>query len=308
MSSAINSKMTLQDGLMLIVLSALWGGSFFFVGVAIAELSPLMIVTVRLLFAAVALWVLALSMGYKIPRSRKIWQAFIGMGILNNAIPFMLIVWSQTHITSGLAAILNATTPIFTVVIAGILLADERMTKSKVVGVVIGFVGVIVLVGPSAMSGFGSNIVAQLAVLAAAVCYGVAGVYGRRYRTMGIAPMMAAAGQITASALLLLPFALLYVSPSQFAEVSTHIWLAIAALAIFSTALAYILYFRILASSGATNVVLVTFLVPVSAVLLGFFFLGEQLNPEHFIGMAIIAVGLSAIDGRIWERKIKVAA
>ena len=224
----------------------------------------------------------------------------MGMGLLNNVIPFALIVWGQTQIASGLASILNAATPIFTVVVAGMLLPDERATALKLTGVTIGFLGVVVMIGLPALTG-GDSLLAQLAIIAATLSYAFAGVYGRRFRAMNISPITTAAGQVTASAIILTPVALAVDGPVDFAQINPGSIGAIAALALLSTAVAYVLYFRLLASAGATNLLLVTLLVPVSAIILGALFLNETLETVHFAGMALIALGLSAIDGRLWR-------
>ncbi len=301
MTPAINRSMNTKVWAMLILLSILWGGSFFFVGVAVNNLPPLTIVTLRVGIAAFTLWGIAMMIGLRPPKSLKVWGAFLGMGLLNNAIPFALIVWAQTQIASGLASILNAATPIFTVVVAGILLPDERPTLLKVIGVVFGFVGVAVMIGVPAL-GDKSDLLAQLAILAAAISYAFAGVYGRRFKSLGVNPVITAAGQVTASTLILLPVTLFVDGTIEMDSTNMSTWIAIIGLAVASTAIAYVLYFRILELAGATNVLLVTLLVPVFAVLLGSLFLNESLEMIHFLGMALIAFGLSAIDGRLWRR------
>jgi drug/metabolite transporter (DMT)-like permease len=223
------------------------------------------------------------------------------MGLLNNAIPFSLIVWGQQHIASGAASILNASTPLFTVSLAHLLTRDERMTAGKLSGVLIGFVGVAVMIGADAFRGIGVNIAAQLMCLVAALSYALAGIYGRRFRAMGIGPMSTATGQVVASSLILLPLVMLVDEPWTLPPPSLAAIGALFGLAAVSTALAYVLYFRILASAGATNLLLVTFLIPVSAILLGTLFLGETMAPRHFTGMALIGFGLAAIDGRPWR-------
>jgi drug/metabolite transporter (DMT)-like permease len=225
------------------------------------------------------------------------------MGTINNVIPFSLIVWGQTHIASGLASILNATAPLFTVVVAGVLLQDERITVKKGIGVIVGFFGVIIMIGPSALEGLGVDAIAQVAMLGAAISYAFAGVYGRRFKEMGINPVITAAGQVTASSLIMIPIAFYFDHPFLSPLPSSKIWAAIVGLAILSTALAYILYFRILASAGATNLLLVTFLIPVSAIILGSVVLKETLDSIHFIGMFLISIGLSLIDERLWSKK-----
>ncbi|WP_285164481.1 DMT family transporter [Shewanella goraebulensis] len=297
----ISNAMSGRIWAMLIVLSILWGGSFFFIGVVVNELPPLTIVTLRVAIAAVTLWLIATILGHKPPKAPRIWLAFLGMGLLNNAIPFVLIVWGQTQIASGLAAILNAATPIFAVIVAGFLLPDERPTRLKLFGVVIGFIGVVVMIGMPALEG-AESILAQLAVIGAALSYAFAGVYGRRFRTMAVSPVITAAGQVTASSVVLLPITLMVDGPIDITGTSMQAWSAIAALAIASTAIAYVLYFKILEIAGATNVLLVTLMVPASAILLGSVFLNESLEAIHFVGMLLIALGLSAIDGRLWQK------
>lgn len=293
-----NLSMGLVEWGLLLVLSVLWGGSFFFVGVAVDGLTPLTIVALRVALAAVTLNLVVVFVGLRMPTDRRTWAAFFGMGLLNNLIPFSLIVWGQTHIASGLASILNATTPLFTVIVAHVVTADERLTAGRTMGAIIGFAGVVVMIGPEALGGLGTNVVAQLAVLGASLSYAFAGIFGRRFKRLGVAPMLTATGQVSASAVMLVPLALAVEQPWTLAAPSAEVWGAIVGLALLSTALAYILYFRILETAGATNVLLVTFLVPVSAILLGATILGERLAAEHFAGMALIGLGLAAIDGR----------
>ncbi len=293
-------QMGLAEWSMLFALSVLWGGSFLFNGILVKALPPFTIVTRRVALAAIALNIIVRVTGKAMPRDGRAWGAFFGMGLLNNAIPFLLIVWGQTHIASGLASILNATTPLFAVVVAHLLTADEKMTGNRLLGVVVGFAGVALMIGPSVLTGLGSNVMAQLAVLGAAFSYSLAGIFGRRFRRMGFAPIIPAAGQVTASTILLLPVALVVDRPWSLAVPGAETWLAPAGLALLSTAVAYVLFFRILATAGATNLMLVTFLIPVSAILLGAALLGEHLQLKHLIGMAMIAVGLAAIDGRLF--------
>lgn len=284
---------------LLLALSLLWGGSFFFVGVAVRELPPLTIVALRVGIAALILNLVLSTMGSGLPRDARVWRAFFGMGLLNNAVPFSLFVWGQTQIASGVAAILNATTPLFTVLLAHAATQDERLTAPRLGGVLAGFCGVAVMIGPTALAGSRTGILPELACLVAAFVYACAGVYGRRFARMGVPPLMTAAGQVTASTALLLLLALAADRPWTLAFPSSGTLAAILALAAFSTALGYVLYFRILATAGATNLLLVTFLIPVSAILLGALVLGERLEARHFGGMALIGLGLAAIDGRL---------
>ena len=296
--AAIQKTMTASDWALLAILSVVWGGSFLFVGVAVRELPPLTIVAIRVLTASFALLLVLKIMGVDLPRTRQAWGAFLGMSILNNVIPFTLIVWGQSHIASGLASILNATTPLFTVIVAQYFTDDERLTGQKVSGVIVGFIGVAVMIGSAALTSWDTSILAQLAVLGAALSYGFSGVFGRRFKTMGIPPLATAAGQVTVSSALLLPVALLVDRPWSLAMPSTQAILSLAALGLVSTAFAYLIFFRLLARAGATNVGLVTFLIPVSAILLGVLILGETLAARHVAGMALIGAGLVLIDGR----------
>lgn len=290
------------DWALLLALSILWGGSFFFVGVAVRELPPLTIVLLRVAIAALALHVVLWRARTSIPADGKTWLAFFGMGLLNNAVPFSLIVWGQTHIASGLASILNATTPIFTVLVSHMMIVDERMCANRIAGVLIGLAGVIVLIGPEALAGVGQDVAAQIAVLAAALSYAFAAVFGRRFKRLGTPPLTTAAGQVTASSLILLPIALYVDRPWTLPAPGLAVWSAILGVALLSTALAYFIYFRILASAGAVNLSLVTFLIPISAIVLGSVFLGESLGLRDVLGMALIGVGLAAIDGRLLRR------
>lgn len=295
--------MGVREWTLLLGLSILWGGSFFFVGVAVQELPPLTIVALRVGLAAVGLWVIALVLGLKPPRAPRVWLAFLCMGTINNVIPFSLIVWGQTQIASGLASILNATTPLFTVVVATCLLSDERATPLKLVGVITGFCGVVVMIGLPA-SAQPAPWLPQLAILAAALSYAFGGVYGRRFKSLGVHPILTAAGQVTASGLIMLPLAFWLEGAGALAAAGPGTWGAILGLALFSTSLAYIIYFRLLATAGATNLLLVTLLVPASAILLGVLFLNEALSVTQFAGLGLIALGLSAIDGRLWPRRL----
>lgn len=300
-SLSSNRPMTALEWSKLIALAAVWGGSFFFNGVAIRELPVLTVVVSRVALAALILLVVLKLKGERMPADPRIWAAFFGMGLLNNAIPFSLIVWGQQYIASGVASILNASTPLFTVILAHFLTSDEKLTGGKLLGVLIGFSGVAVMIGIGAMQALGADVAAQLMCLAGAVSYALAGIFGRRFRSMGVTPMTTATGQVIASSMLLVPLVLAVDRPWTLPAPSPAAVGALIGLAAISTALAYVLYFRVLATAGATNLLLVTFLIPVSAILLGTLFLHETLMPKHVAGMAMIGLGLAAIDGRPWQ-------
>jgi len=238
--------------------------------------------------------------GRRMPADRRLWGRFAVMGLINNLIPFSLIFYGQTQIPSGLAAILNATTPLWTVLLAHWLTRDERLTPNRLAGVLIGFVGVVILLGPELLGGLGVQALAQLAVVGAAVSYAFAGIFGKGFR--GIPPLVTATGQVTATAAMMLPLALLVDRTWALPAPTLVTWGALLGLALLSTALAYGIYFRLLATAGATNLLLVTFLIPVSALLLGTLILDERLAPGDFVGMAAIGLGLTAIDGRLLRR------
>jgi drug/metabolite transporter (DMT)-like permease len=293
----IKRTMGTAEWAMLVSLSIIWGGSFFFYAVAVKGLPTLTIVFLRVGLGSVGLWLTAWAAGILPPRQPGLWRDFLIMGLINNVVPFSLIVWSQHEVASGLAAILNATTPFFTVLVAAVSTADEKLSWNRLLGAAIGLSGVAAMLGGDILASTRSSLLPQLAIIAASVSYGVASVFGRRFFT--VPPLITAAGQTGGSALILLPMMLIIDKPWRLPFPSFDIWLAIAGLAVLCTSLAYILYFTILKRAGATNIVLVTFLVPVSAILLGISFLGETLDMHHVLGMATIAIGLALIDGRL---------
>lgn len=300
-ASAPNRPMTLLEWTMLIVLSLMWGGSFFFNGVAVRELPVLTIVVARVGLAALVLVVMLRALGQRLPSGWPVWRKLFILGAINNAIPFSLIVWSQQHIASGVASILNAATPLFTVVFAHFLTSDEKMNAGRLTGVLLGIAGVSAMIGGDAIQALGSNVAAQLASLGAAATYALGSIYGRRFHAMGMAPMTVATGQIVAATVLMLPVMLVIDRPWTLDAPGLAVTLAVLGQAVISTAAAYVLFFRILSTAGATNLTLVTFLVPASAILLGILFLNEILLARHVAGMALIGLGLAAIDGRPWR-------
>jgi drug/metabolite transporter (DMT)-like permease len=287
-----------REWVMLLTLAGLWGGSFFFFKILVVELPPFTVVLGRVGLAAIILNVWLVLRGDFMPATPRLWASFIVMGLLNNVIPFSLIVFGEMRISSGLASILNATTPMFTVLVAHMATTNEKLTSGKLVGVMIGFTGVAVLVGPSGLSALGNeHVIGEAACLIAALTYAFAGVYGRRFR--GIPPIKVATGQITGATLVLIPVALIVDHPWLLPSPSAVVWGALVGIAVLCTVLAYVLYFRILAAAGATNLLLVTFLIPVSAIVLGSLLLGEVLQAREFLGMVLIGGGLAFVDGRV---------
>ena len=304
-ASTLSQPMTAFDWLMLAILSLLWGGSFFFNKLALAQWPPMAVLLARVGLAALTLLLVVRLAGLSMAVGRRLWLAFFGMGVLNNMIPFSLFLWGQQQIASGLASILNAMTPIFAVLVMHAFGA-ERATPLKLVGILAGFAGVAILIGPDVLAGLGLNLLAQLACVAATVSYAFSGLYGRRFRELP--PLVTAAGQLSASTLMTIPIVLLLHPPWTLPVPTPQGALALAGLALASTALAYVIFFRIMRSAGPSNVMLVTFLIPVSAILLGVGLLGETLLPRHFAGMAAIFAGLALIDGRLFRRTVKMRA
>jgi drug/metabolite transporter (DMT)-like permease len=295
----IRTQMNRSDWLTLIALAVIWGAAFLFISVAVREVEPLTYVWMRLTIAAAAMWLFLWWRGNSAGLPRQVWGSILVLALFNNAIPFVLFGWGQTHIASGLAAILNATTPIWGVVVAHLFTQDEKLSGRKLAGVLLGFSGVTVMIGPALLGSIGNNVLAQLACVTAALCYAFAGVWARRFRTMGVSPMSVTTGQLTAGALVMLPFALAVDQPWFDAMPSLKAIGAIVALAVVCSAFAYILYFRLIDRAGATNALLVTLLVPPVAIFLGSLVLNEVIEPRDFAGLALIAFGLAAIDGRL---------
>ncbi len=305
--------MNAKDWTRLLLLSLLWGGTYMLAAIALKGwpagagngVTPLVLVWLRVTIAAFTLLVIVKAMGIAIPKDRSVLIAFFGMGLLNNVIPFSLIFWGQSQmpasVAAGLASILNATTPLFTVIVLHVFTGDERATPQKIVGVILGFAGVSIMIGLDVLSGIGAGALGQLACLAAAIVYAFSSLYGRRFKAMGITPMQTALGQLTASTLMMSVITGFISQPWNGPMPGAIPLASIVAMGIFSTALAYILFFQILSSAGATSLMLVTFLIPVSAILLGIVVLGEALKMQHLIGMAFIGLGLAAIDGRMWK-------
>jgi drug/metabolite transporter (DMT)-like permease len=284
---------------MLFSLALLWGGSFFFIDVAVRSLPPLTLVLMRLGIAALTLNIVVRLMGIALPYTWCQWRPFFPLSLIMCALPFSLISWGQIWISSGLASILNATTPLFTLVIAHYLTADEKLSRSRVVAVALGLAGIVVMIGTDVLRNIGGQVPAQFAVLGAAMSYGFAGVAGRGVQSAaGLSHLATATMMVTCAALLVLPAALLVDQPWQLAMPGPAVWGSVISLGVMSTALAYILYFRLLSTAGAVNLTLVTFLVPVTSIALGTLVLHERLYANHFFGMALIAAGLLAIDGR----------
>ena len=284
------------------ILSILWGGAFFLIEVGLRSYSPNILVFMRLALAVPPMWIVMRLMGERLPTDPKSWALLMVVGALNCALPFILFFWGQQYLDSGYASILNATTPIWGVVVAHFMTHDEKATPARIVGVLVGMAGIIVMVGPDAMKGLSNNLLAQIACIISTLFYSFAAIYGRRLSQTQMTPMVVATGQTAMAALFMLPVVLLFDQPWAMAMPRLDSTLAGVTLALLSTALAYILYFLLIDRAGASNAQLVAFLMPILAVILGIAFLGESLSSGQIAGAGLIAVGLAILDGRLVAR------
>lgn len=289
---------------MIVALSFIWGGSFLFGRILMLEWPPLTVTFLRVGIAAMFLWTFLILSRRKIPVSMQLAGAILIMGILNNVIPFSLILIGQKEIGSGLASVVNAMTPIWTLIIANQFTEDEKITRNKTIGIVLAFIGVSILIGGDLIQGLSASAWAQAAVLGATISYGFAGVFGKRFREHD--PIVISTGQLTASSLIMLPIIFTLESPLSISTPSLEMIISMLGLAILCTSVAYILFFKILASAGATNLSLVTFLIPGSAIILGVIWLGESLTLGNVAGMVMIILGLIFVDGRLISRGNRV--
>lgn len=296
-SKAPQGGMSLADWGLLLLLGGIWGGSFFFARIAVAELHPIALVLLRVAIAAAALHLYLALKGPPFARALPFAGSFFVLAMLNNVIPFSLIFTGQTELGAGLAAVLNSTTPFWTILIASQATRDEKLSCNKVAGIVLGVAGTGVMLGPGLLAGLGGPVWAKMALIGASLSYALAAIFSKRFSSLP--PVLTATGQLTASTVIVLPLALILLGPGRLLPASEGVWGAVLGIALLSTAIGYSLFFRLIASAGATNASLVTLIVPVSAILLGSVFLDERLESFELVGMALIAIGLVAIDGRL---------
>jgi drug/metabolite transporter (DMT)-like permease len=293
MTNALTTRIWLE----LTLLALIWGGSFLAIRTALDEIGFLGSVAHRVLWAALVLWAIVALRRLPLPTSPRIWVAFLVMGLLNNVVPFSLMAWGQLHIETGLTAILNAATAIWGVLVAAAIFPDERLTARRLTGVLIGFLGVATAIGIANLRTLDLRSLAQLAVIGGTISYAFAGSWARA-QLKGVSPLVSAAGMLTGSTLVMLPLAHAIEGPLPL-TLEPRTWLAIAYYALASTALAYLLYYRILAAAGAGNLLLVTLMIPPVAILLGTWVRSEALAPNAYLGFSLLALGLLILDGRI---------
>ncbi|MBD3663146.1 DMT family transporter [Sulfitobacter sp. TSTF-M16] len=291
----ISTRAWLEMGM----LALIWGASFLTIAIALREIGPMTVVAHRVGWAAVALWIAVVAMKLPIPRAPRVWAAFLVMGLLNNVIPFGLMAWGQTHIESGLTSILNASTAIFGVLMAALFFADEKLTLRKTIGVSLGFAGVATAIGIENLYTFDLRSLPQLAVIGGTISYAIASVWARKMLS-DQPPQVAAAGMVTGATLIMLPLAWITEGPITL-NLAPETLAAIMYFALGATALAYLLYYRVLAMAGSGNLMLVTLMVAPIAILLGSIILGEVLTPSAYVGFALLAIGMLVIDGRVWR-------
>lgn len=283
----------------LLLLASIWGGSFLSIRIALDEIGPLTAVAHRTGWAMLILWAYVVIRRLKIPTDALVWCAFLVMGLLNNVIPFSLMAWGQLHIETGLTSILNASTAIFGVIAAAIFFADEQLTARKAIGVTIGFLGVSTAIGLGAFKNFDIRSLGQLAVIGGTISYALAGVWARKM--LGhLTPQVAAAGMLTGASLITIPMAYAVEGPFNL-DLEPRTWAAISYYAIVATAIAYMLYYRVLAMAGSGNLMLCTLLVAPVAIALGAIVLDEALPPRAYAGFGLLALGLVILDGRLWQ-------
>jgi drug/metabolite transporter (DMT)-like permease len=291
--------MNARDWLRLLVLSLVWGGTFLFVSLALRGTPGFTLVFLRVALAAAGFWVFIVASGRRMPRDRKLWRQFLVSGLITNAIPFSLITWEQTQVEGGIAAVMNAMTPCFVVLLAHFFTKDEKATVQKAVGVLIGFLGAYVLLSPEIHGGVSMRGLGLIAGLTASVAHAAAGIYGKRFT--GLSPIVAATGMLTGAAVWLLPVSLIVDRPWETVQPSLIAAGAVGALGL-GTVIAYLLYYRILRSAGATNLMLATLLGPVWAHILGAVVIGERIYATSVAGALIIVIGLAIMDGRVLKR------
>ena len=298
-----NPKMSAADWGVIMLLSLLWGGAFFMIELGLRGFPPITLVFLRMALAVPPMLLILKVMGHRLPGDLKSWRQLFILGTINAALPFILFFWGQTQIDSGLASILNATTPLWGVVTAHFLTRDEKATPARVVGVFLGLAGITVMVGTDALGGMSGNVLAQIACLAATFFYALAAVYARTLSQSTLTPLVVATGQVITAALIMLPIMLAVDQPWTLPTPGWDAWAGAIGLAVPSTAIAYVFYFRLIDKAGASNAMLVAFIMPVIAVVLGVAALGETIEPKEAAGAVLIALGLLAIDGRIFGRR-----
>ena len=294
--------MKLKNLLLLILLAALWGPSFLFIKVAVSEIPPLTLVLGRVSIAAVLLTLFLWAQGKTLPHSHTVWRHLAVMGLIHNAIPFVLFGWGEQYIDSALASILNGTVPLFTIILAHYFAVDDRLTPAKLGGAVVGFAGLLLLIVPSLTDGVQVTTWGLLAVALASAMYGVAIVYSRNH-LRGLPPLVAPAGQMIMATIYLLPLSLLLDRPFSLPPLSLPALGSMLALGVLGTAVAFVVYYRLLETAPASYVSMTTYLIPVFGVILGTLVLKERLTWHSYAGFTLILLGVMIVNGLLRLKK-----
>jgi drug/metabolite transporter (DMT)-like permease len=287
--------MAIRDWLLVLGLGIIWGGSFFFNAILIRELGPLWVSAGRVSVGALGCWVFLFASGLRLPREKGLYWQLLLLGVLNFTIPFALFPLSQAHMASGVAAIINAMTPIMTVIISHFWLGGEKATPGKSTGVLFGFIGVATLTYPAVSAGGTSSVLAILGCLVATICYAISLNYARNFQHIN--PVVVATSALTGASLAAIPLAFIFHGTPRLVTIEG--WGAMMGIGLLATTLAFLLMYPLLKRIGATNFSVVTFIAPVSAIFLGVFLLGETIELAHLLGMLAIFIGLLLIDGRL---------
>jgi drug/metabolite transporter (DMT)-like permease len=288
----------------LLLLGSTWGSSFLFIKVGVEDLSPLLLVEARMLLGAATVVIASYALGLSLPRTRRLWLDVTIMALLSNVVPFALIAWAEEHIASGTASVLNASMPLFTAMLAPFFITDEGMTPAKAAGVLTGFAGVAVFSGAD-LTDIGSNALGDLAAVAAAACYATGAVFAR-LRFTGEHPLSLSAGQLVSGLVLLTPVAAV-VGVREGVTLHVDSALSIVALGVFNTGFAYVMYLWLLAEAGAVKASLVTYVIPVTGLLLGWAVLDERIGPAAVAGLVLIVAGIALVN-RAALRRLRPAA
>jgi len=294
-------EMSPRTWLLMMLLGLIWGGTFFLSEILLLEMTPFQIVFHRVSIAAIIMVIYITWRGKRLPRDKRSWFALAIMGLLNNAIPFSAIVFGQQYITGGLAAILNSTTAFFGVMLAGLFFKDERLTLRRLIGVIMGIIGVAIIIGMDVLSHLSLTSIGQLLIIVSSISYAFAGIWGRlQVKNLGVE--VTATGMLISSSVWMLILATM-VEGFPLEALSLRSTAAILTFSVVCTAVAYLLYFAILSAAGAANLTLVTIIIPPFALMLDAFALGEWVTGQQLLGFAIIASGLLVISGKLKFRR-----
>lgn len=277
---------------LLLLLAALWGGSYTFIKLGVETIPPVTLIAARTLIAGAILVAIIRWRGLSLPRDLATWRLFLFQACLNSVLPFTLIAWAERSVDAGLATILNATTPVFVFLLTLAFAAQRKLDLRKAFGVAAGLAGIMLVVGVEAIGGLGGEFVPQLAIVLATISYACAALFGRNFT--GLDPLMPAAGSLLCGAAILLPLSLIVDRPWTLAPSQASI-LALLALAAFSTALAFAIYFRLIRTLGPVGTTSVSYLRVPFGVTIGIVFLGEHLSPTAWIGLALVVIGVAAM-------------